>query len=341
MTYGQIMMFSASSAASASELKAALSASFNSFAGGGGGSLSVEQQQLLQSSEIKVVTLGGSEQGVADLIRDGDPSAFFRGSTVVTSSVPIGYTLKDLHGNTVKVGETAEYGLTTCSPNGFANVYVHNSGSEGFTSGYYGDGTRAELANESMGTSSALDIVYDDLDDRLYVLDVDWGNAVYVDIFEANGERPSEPVAHGANNFTVENGAFGMAYDPINARLYVVGNLFGGMAPADGTANIARAWTTDGFSLDLSFNIPIPEGSTGSRATMRSTIRSTIACSSRPGSMALRAITAPSMPSTSVETRSHSRAPSPASWIRRASRGILRSANLRGRFRHRGRARLR
>ena len=90
VTYGQVMMFSATSTESMSDLKASLSASFNSFAGGGSASLSAEQQELLQNSTIQVVTLGGSEDGVRGMIQNGNPADFFEGSTVVTSSVPIG-----------------------------------------------------------------------------------------------------------------------------------------------------------------------------------------------------------------------------------------------------------
>ncbi len=255
VTYGQIMMFSATSTASMTDLKAALSASFNGIVGGGSVGVSAEQQQVLQGSTLQVVTLGGSEDGVADMIRNGDPAAFFQNSSVVTSSVPIGYTLKDLHGNIVKVGETAEYPLTTCNPNGFASFYVLNSGGNGFTSGYYGDGTLADLANGDMGSADALDVVHDPLNDRLYVLDVEWQVGLYVDVFEANGLRPSEPIA-GNNSFFVEDNLRGLTYDPSNARLYMIGSV----SEERGIISLARAWSTDGFSLDLSFDAEVPEG---------------------------------------------------------------------------------
>lgn len=253
VTYGQIMMFSASSTASMTDLKAALSASFNSFAGGASAGLTAEQQQVLQGSTLQVVTLGGSEEGVADMIRNGDPADFFQGSTAVTSSVPIGYTLKDLHGNIVKVGETAEYGLTTCSPNGFANFYVLNQGGDGFTSGYYADGSRADLGNDAMGSASALDIVHDALTDRIYVMDVEWGQRLYVDVYASNGMRPTDPLGNGGYDFTIDGGE-ALTYDPVNARLYAVGSMNG---RAKDVA-LASAWSTDGASLDLLFEADVP-----------------------------------------------------------------------------------
>lgn len=251
ITYGQIMMFSATSSASMSNLRGALSASFNTFAGGASARITAEQQQLLQESEVTVVTLGGSEDGVQDMIRNGRPADFFTDSTVVTSSVPIGYTLKDLHGNIVKVGELSQYPLTTCSPNGFANFYAVNQSPDGELTGYYADGTRATL-NESVSTSAqsgARGIAYNSLDDLLYIL-----KAGFVDIYNPDGSRPSEPVAHGDNNFSVTSGANDITYDPNNARLYLVGYFSG-----DFGETIVEAWTLDGFHLNIPFRATLLE----------------------------------------------------------------------------------
>lgn|GEM_PF-3198537 len=244
VTYGQIMMFSATSSSSMRELKGALSASFSSFAGGASGSLSAEQRQVLQDSEITVVTLGGSEQGVAELIREGNPAAFFTGTTVVTSSVPIGYTLKDLKGNIVKVGESSEYDLTTCQPNGFANFYVTNEGSsgQGTVTAYYADGTEAALASEIVGLRSPQSIAYNSLDDLLYVLSTkDIG--LSVDIFEANGLRPPDP-----SEFRVYGGVLGLTYDPNHARIYAVGDL-----TAELIGRVIQAYNPDGDPLSIQF----------------------------------------------------------------------------------------
>ena len=239
VTYGQVMMFSATSTASMSQLKRALSASFSSFAGGGSASVSAEQQQVLEDSEITVVTLGGSEQGVAEMIKNGNPQDFFNGTTVVTSSVPIAYTLKDLQGNVVKVGESTEYDLTTCQANGFANFYVtnHQQGTR-TVAGYYADGTEAALASEMHGNGPLKGVVHDSLDDLVYLLSSSDGLST-VDIYEANGVQPE------FNHWHVERDTSSITYDPNHARLYLSGNFGPGM--------VLAAYNPNGDSLNIPF----------------------------------------------------------------------------------------
>lgn len=244
VTYGQIMMFSATSSASMRDLRGALSASFSSFAGGASGSLSAAQQEILKGSEVTVVTLGGSEQGVADLIRNGNPADFFKDTTVATSSVPIGYTLKDLRGNVVKVGESSEYDLTTCQPNGFANFYVTNEGSgsgHGSVTAYYADGSEAKLAHEIAGLTRPSSIAYNSLDDVLHVLSTVDGRP-YVKTYEANGV-PLED-----SDFGVLRGSLGITYDPNHARIYAVGNLSGEL-----TGRVMEAYNPNGEPLRIGF----------------------------------------------------------------------------------------
>ena len=239
VTYGQIMMFSATSTASMSELKAALSASFSSFAGGGSGSAAVDHQAVLNQSEITVVTLGGSEDGVAQMIKEGNPELFFEGTTVVTSSVPIAYTLKDLRGNIVKVGETSEYDLTTCHDNGFANFYVTSHEHERRTvAGYYADGTEAELGSEMNGNGTLKSITYDSLDDRLYLLSSDPGLST-IDIYEGNGDQPE------LNHWHIEQETSSITYDPSHPRVYLTGNF--------GPGRVLAAYNTNSDPLGIDF----------------------------------------------------------------------------------------
>ncbi len=244
VTYGQIMMFSASSSSSMRDLRGALAASFSSFAGGAAASLSEAQQKLLQESEITVVTLGGSEQGVANLIREGKPAEFFTGTTVVTSSVPIGYTLKDLHGNVVKVGESSQYDLTTCQPNGFANFYVTNEGGrqgDGSVTAYYVDGSESELAEPIEALHAPQSIAYDSLNDSIQVLSSHDG-VPHVGIYEANGVPSEEP------RYRVNGGTRGIAYDSNHARIYAVGNL-----SSELIGRVMEAYNPNGEPLRIQF----------------------------------------------------------------------------------------
>lgn len=190
------------------------------------------------------MTLGGSEEGVANMIREGNPAEFFKGTTVVTSSVPIGYTLKDLRGNIVQVGESSEYDLTTCQPNGFANFYVTNQGSgrsDGSVTAYYADGSQAELAQEITGLSGAQSITYNSLDDTIQVLS-NYDREAYVGVYEANGLRTED------SGFWVHGGALGITYDPNHARIYAVGDMSGEL-----TGRVMEAYNPDGEPLRIQF----------------------------------------------------------------------------------------
>ena len=239
VTYGQVMMFSATSTASMSELKGALSASFSSFAGSAGGSLSQAQKDVLSSSEITVVTLGGSEEGVAQMIKEGNPQLFFNGTTVVTSSVPIAYTLKDLQGNIVKVGESTEYDLTTCHANGFANFYVTNTEGNGTTvAGFFADGSEASLESEMSGWGAQRGIAYDSLNDHLHVLSYTDGVS-FIDVYEANGLRPEH------DQWEIRGSVSSLTYDPNHARFYATGNF--------GRGCVLRAFNPNGDDLGMEF----------------------------------------------------------------------------------------
>lgn len=253
VTYGQIMMFSATSTASMSDLKGALSASFNSFAGGGSGKLEGERKEILDASEITVVTLGGSEEGVAEMIRDGNPGAFFERSSVVTSSVPIAYTLKDLRGNVVKVGESTEYALTTCTAAGTANLYAVSGSEDGAAVlGYYADGSEAQLTTPIAASpyftgapTKYLDVVYDSAHDTVRVLED--ASPVYVQ--DDAIRRVQSYAAHGAlasdEPITVNGRTVAIAYDRNYGRLYTAGSY--------GDGRVLEVYNDAGANLGIVF----------------------------------------------------------------------------------------
>ncbi len=255
VTYGQIMMFSSSSAESMSKLKGALSASFNSFSGGGSAKLTAEQEKLLQNSDITVVTLGGSEDGVKEIIKEGRPAEFFTGSTVVTSSVPIAYTLKDLKGNVVQVAELSSYQRTACTLQGTANVYVANYafGYDGLGSvtGYFENGRQANLATPIKKiTETDLPpqaLAYNSADDLIHVL------VTYVEksanrnisiggifAYKPDGTRESNDFFALAYGETKD-----IAYDRNFGRLYGVGDF--------DESRVAFAVGPDGLPLQIDF----------------------------------------------------------------------------------------
>jgi len=114
IAWGRMLMLTMTSESSASEMKAALEVS-SAFV-----DLDVqgEHAQILQNSEIKVVTIGGHAQAAIDLIRTGRLGEFFKSDAPLTTARPISYTLRNLGDNSIaKVSETTEYAIRECQAN--------------------------------------------------------------------------------------------------------------------------------------------------------------------------------------------------------------------------------
>lgn len=155
IVYGRILMFSLTSTANLTDIKASIAASFSSIAGG---HISARYQDILNSATISVVALGGDGQNAAALIQSGQLKDYFTSSPALTTARPISYTVRNLGDNSIaKVSETTEYNLKECTaipatgsmtvdvtPND-ASVFV--SGPNNFTFGpSTGDLTLEDLA---------------------------------------------------------------------------------------------------------------------------------------------------------------------------------------------------
>jgi hypothetical protein len=119
ITWGRMLTVTMTSTKSATQMKAALQAS-SSFPGGSvGGGLSAEHKAVLDSSEIKVVAIGGHAQAAIDLIRTGRLGEYFKEDAPLTTARPISYVLRNLGDNTIaKVSETTEYAIRECEEGG-------------------------------------------------------------------------------------------------------------------------------------------------------------------------------------------------------------------------------
>ncbi len=115
ITYGRVLIFTFSSTAMETEIKATLSAVYNG--GQFGGELSGEYQNILEHAEISVVAVGGDAEHAIGLIRTNNLSEYFDSDTAITSAKPISYTVRNLADNTIaKVSETTEYNLREYVP---------------------------------------------------------------------------------------------------------------------------------------------------------------------------------------------------------------------------------
>ncbi len=111
IAWGRMLTLTMTSDSSLSKMKAALDASSTFI----DVDISSEHAQVLQNSELKVVTIGGHAQAAIDLIRTGRLGEFFKDDAPLTTARPISYTLRNLGDNSIaKVSETTSYAIREC-----------------------------------------------------------------------------------------------------------------------------------------------------------------------------------------------------------------------------------
>lgn len=137
--YGRQIMFAVESSRSASEVRAALEASYNSVAFGGGGlSIAVAHQQTLQNSKISAFVVGGSGAVATENITNASSllNIMREGGNYSASSpgAPLAYTLRYLCDNSIaKIALAAEYTVRECVEVGVEyNFTPTNNGGNGY-----------------------------------------------------------------------------------------------------------------------------------------------------------------------------------------------------------------
>lgn len=115
IVWGRMLMVTMTSTHSVEAMKAALNASNEAI---GSGSVASDHLKVLEESEIRVSAVGGSDEGVANLIRSGRLSDYFDPETELslTQARPLSYTVRNLANNSIAVvSETTEYNLKECA----------------------------------------------------------------------------------------------------------------------------------------------------------------------------------------------------------------------------------
>jgi hypothetical protein len=111
IVYGQTVVFSMTASATHAEIRAALEVA----ALDQGVGLTQEQRALLETSEIKLVAVGGDATNAAAVIRSGNFSSYFDEDAALTTAKPISYTVRNVADNTTAhVSETTEYNVREC-----------------------------------------------------------------------------------------------------------------------------------------------------------------------------------------------------------------------------------
>ncbi len=115
IVYGRMMMFSITSTADESDIRATLQAGYNGIGGSVDASLSAQQKKILQESKIKITSIGGDADATLAMIRSGDWSQYFTNTAPLSSAAPMSYTFRNLgDGSIASVTEATEYNIRTC-----------------------------------------------------------------------------------------------------------------------------------------------------------------------------------------------------------------------------------
>lgn len=113
--YGRMLMFSMTAQTSMSKLSAAVSAGYNGLASVDV-SIRTEVENILQTAQIKMTSIGGADTSAFALIRTGDLASYFAHSDPLTTAEPMSYALCNLEdGALAKVSETTSYSMDVCS----------------------------------------------------------------------------------------------------------------------------------------------------------------------------------------------------------------------------------
>lgn len=121
ITFGRRVIFSVQTERSASQLKAALEASYSAAVASGSVSISAEHQATLNESEIRAFVLGGSGEDATGAIQgfEGLVSYIRRGGSYSKDSpgAPIAYKLAYLDNAVTKLAFTTDYAERNCVKN--------------------------------------------------------------------------------------------------------------------------------------------------------------------------------------------------------------------------------
>lgn len=133
IVYGRMMMFTLTSTASSSEIRAALNASYKGLGASSKIHIETRHKKILSESKISVTSLGGHSAATEAMIASGDWRSYFyvpsckdpndhstctysTRSAPLTSAAPLSYTFRDLgRGAIAKVSDTATYNIRECN----------------------------------------------------------------------------------------------------------------------------------------------------------------------------------------------------------------------------------
>ena len=165
VVYGRMMMFSLTSTASESEIRAMMNVAYSGIAGNVQAGMSAKQKTILQESKIAITSLGGDAQATIDMIRSGNWRDYFTNTAPLSSAAPLSYTFRNLgDGSIANIVETDEFTISECTERigvpgvfDFLPVQTDNLSdigfpAETFAGDFNGDGRQDIVLNHKAGS---------------------------------------------------------------------------------------------------------------------------------------------------------------------------------------------
>ncbi|WP_158673887.1 thiol-activated cytolysin family protein [Streptomyces klenkii] len=116
VTYGRILIFTATSTATQSDLNASVDASLDVGPISASAKHKVDYKKVMKEADIKVKSLGGAAESAEDLIKTGKLDEFFKKAPTLAEYAPISYKLTSVKDNKPAVlSETAEFEEQHCN----------------------------------------------------------------------------------------------------------------------------------------------------------------------------------------------------------------------------------
>ncbi|MFK7922443.1 MAG: thiol-activated cytolysin family protein [Bacteroidia bacterium] len=116
VVYGRMMMFSLTSTASETEIRAMLNLAYNGIGGNVKADMSAKQKTILEESKMAVTSLGGDAEATLSMIRSGNWKDYFTSTAPLSSAAPLSYTFRNLgDGSIAKIVETDEFNISECT----------------------------------------------------------------------------------------------------------------------------------------------------------------------------------------------------------------------------------
>lgn len=173
VVYGRMMMFSLTSTASESDIRAMLNVAYSNIGTNVKASMTAKQKTILESSKIAITSLGGDADATIAMIRSGNWQDYFTSSAPLSSAAPLSYTFRNLgDGSIAAIHETDEFTISSCSEKvgvpGVFDFLPEQTASLGDISfpveidhaDFNGDGLEDLLLNHKQGSVNQLKIGY-------------------------------------------------------------------------------------------------------------------------------------------------------------------------------------